>query len=125
MAIKNKLLLGSAILALSQFSYAQSAAETMQGGPLAPYTSEGISGGAGASTTLETSGASGASGEPRIDTITVISGPYAAGSTDPFVQRREALAQARDEYRARQEAARQEYREDRREANTEFRESVR
>lgn len=129
MAIKNKLLFGSAMLALAQFSYAQSAAEMMQGAPPAspatPYTSEGISGESGASVMPETSGASSASGEPRIDTITIISGPFTAGSTDPFVQRREALAQARDEYRARQEAARQEYREDRREANTEFKESVR
>jgi hypothetical protein len=126
MTINNKLLSGFALLAVVQFSYAQSAAETMEGVapayPATPYTSEGISGEADASVTPETSGAS---GEPRIDTITVISGPFATGSTDPFVQRREALAQAREEYRARQESAREEYREDRRDANTEFKESVR
>lgn len=42
----------------------------------------------------------------------------AAMSNDPFVQRREARAQARKEYRERRQEAREQYREDRRAADS-------
>lgn len=124
MAKTHHILLGSALLAAAQFAFAQTAAEAIGGGepvaPEAPYTSGGLS-----DQTTGSSGSSDSSANSPPDTVTVISGPFTVESTDPFVQRREALAQARDEYRARQRAARQEYEQDRREANTEFRESVR
>lgn len=39
-------------------------------------------------------------------------------SNDPFVQRREARAQARQEYRERRQEARQQYQEDKRAADS-------
>lgn len=118
----HQILFGSAIIALTQLAQAQSAAEAVGMPPDAettPYTSEGMSGTSGSDVTSGESAASGGG-----DTVTVISGPFAVGPTDPFVQRREAKAQARQEYRERKEAARREYQEDKREANTEFREAI-
>ena len=118
------LLVGSAVLACVQLAHAQAAADVTTG-PQTPITvppaavpetngamTSGVteptdpatSGGIVVGTIIQT--------QPPTDT------PSAAElSNDPFVQRREARAQARQEYRARVEAARREYREDKRAAD--------
>lgn len=125
----NKILLGSALLAVMHFAHAQTAADALGSSPsqeyeieeygveVTPYTTEGATSGSGS-----VSGSSESALTPQ--TVTVISAPFTVGSTDPFVQRREARAQAREEYEASKRAARREYKEEKREADAEFRQSV-
>lgn len=114
MAKIHQLVFGAAVAACAQLAAAQSVSGPgMEPGPAgeaaavpAPAGQEGAaSGGVVVGTIVQT--------QPPVE------GESAAElSNDPYIQRREAHAQARQEYRERVEAARREYREDKRAADT-------
>lgn len=86
--LPHKLLLGSALIALASLAHAQAAGNT----GVAPSPTPGA-------TTSPSTGA----------TTTVVPNPANSAATDPYVQRREARKQAKEEYKARKKAAKQEY----------------
>jgi hypothetical protein len=126
MARLHQILFGSAVLACAQLAFAQTAADITTG-PHTPATvppsavpeanGAQTSGGVAPGTTPDQP-----QGGLVVGTIVQTQPPTVAPSAaqmsnDPFVQRREARAQARREYRARVQAAKEEYREDRRAAD--------
>lgn len=100
----HKILFGSALVAMTNLALAQSstATDSTTTTPSAPSTLPA----AGTSGTTDVSSGAAATTNPAV-----------SGSTDPYVQRREARKQAKADYKATKKTAKQEYKAEKREAN--------
>lgn len=123
MAKLHHILIGAGLLAGAQFASAQGTADlSIQ--PTQPAAETTLPADvSGATATPGTADSGAGSGGLVVGTIIQTSPPTqgqsaAAMSNDPFVQRREARAQARKEYRERRQEARQQYQEDKRAADS-------
>jgi hypothetical protein len=116
-----KILLASAVMAFVQLAHAQPSepqAKIAQASPTVtmPAPSAGPATDASAERMTNASGASDAAAP---------SGATPKYSNDPFVQRREARHQAKQEYKAEKRTAKEEFRQDKRAARQEYREDKR
>jgi hypothetical protein len=118
---QHKLLLATAVMAFTQFAYAQSSDTTA--GPTGSATSAPV--GASSPTVTSPSPADASSGASSSATPSTATSPAATSGTsaqakDPFVERREARKQAKDDYKANKKAAKAEYKADKKSAKENY-----